>query len=85
MALTCYECGCPLVGPTCPSCNEAFVPCAVYYAETDHTEIVLRDCVTVYHPIGPDTEAGYDMETGELVVIRVPGDVTLAKLTPVNK
>lgn len=81
---------------TCPTCRtarepgmgafldrlaEPMKPCAFYNYEADFTEVVLRDCATIYQPTGADTEVGYDMKTGDLVVVRLPGDVTKRKKT----
>lgn len=63
----------------------SFKPCVVVFDDPLCTEIVLRDCAIVWHPVRDvvrnptGTEVGYDMETGELVAIRVHGDVSKRK------
>lgn len=59
-----------------PDFETPFEPCAVVFDDPKRTEMILRDCVLVWvrDPIGIDL--GYDMETDELVSIRVYGDVT---------
>ena len=52
-----------------------FKPCAIYYPDDDCTELVLADVGTVWAS-RESMDLGYDMETGELVAIRVNGDVT---------
>lgn len=71
----CWECGKPRANETkCETCGaREFVPCAIEYDESAHTEIVLADVPTVWVYGGSSHELGYDMETGALVAVRVPG------------
>ena len=73
----CFECGEPRANVAkCETCGEGeFKPCVVENNEADNTEIVLRDVATVWYFGGRDHELGYDMETGELVAVRVAGIV----------
>lgn len=52
-----------------------FKPCVTYNEQADFTEMVLRDCAVVNRQLAPGFSAGFDMETGELVLLRVSGDV----------
>ena len=52
----------------------AFDPCASYCEEARHTEIVLKDVPIVWVD-GIAFDLGYDFN-GDLVAMRVPGDVT---------
>lgn len=63
--------GCPMDFPECCMAVE-FKPCAIYYPEGNYTEIVLEDVPTVW----VDDACGFDMDTGKLVAMRVPGDKT---------
>jgi hypothetical protein len=59
--------------------NKPFEPCAIEYRDANFTELVLRDCTTVYVPLGDKgVELGYD-EHGTLIVVRVPGLVATRK------
>ena len=62
--------------------HEEFVPCVVVMDDPKRTEMVLRDCATVWviHRSIGAVEFGYDMENGELVAIRVYDDVSKRKL-----
>ncbi len=53
-----------------------FKPCVMVLDDPKRTEMVLRDCPTVWdtHDDVGGVDFGYDMETGELVAIRVYGD-----------
>jgi hypothetical protein len=59
----------------------AFVPCVIALSDPKRVEMVLRDCATVWvQCVGAqDVDLGYDMETGDLVSIRVYGDVLKRK------
>lgn len=63
----------------CEACE--FKPCVIVYDDPKRTEMLLRDCSVVWtHPgSDPNTDLGYDMETGELVAIRYYGDVSKRK------
>jgi len=56
--------------------TKEFVPCVTVLDDPKRTEMVLRDCPTIW--VMPDdtheVDLGYDMETGELVAVRVYGD-----------
>ena len=49
-----------------------FEPCAIFYPDAGFTEVILADVAMVWI----DDRLGYDMGTGELVAVRLPGDVT---------
>jgi hypothetical protein len=50
-----------------------FKPCVIEYGEAGITEVVLKDCLTVWRAWGTEgIELGYD-EEGALIAIRVPG------------
>lgn len=51
-----------------------FSPCAIFYPDGGHTELVLRDVPTVWAE-GIAFDLGYDFD-GRLVAVRIPGDVT---------
>lgn len=55
-----------------------FKPCIFYDERMQITELILRDCMTVWCPLLQNTghlvDLGYDQE-GELVAIKVWGDV----------
>lgn len=55
-----------------------FVPRATYLPDADMTELVTRDCAVVWSRMRySEAELGHDMETGELVAIRLfNGDYT---------
>lgn len=53
-----------------------FSPCVQYLPDADHTEMVLRDVPVINRVLAPNFSAGYDMETGDLVLLRVSGDIT---------
>ncbi|MEM7746617.1 MAG: hypothetical protein AAF346_00080 [Pseudomonadota bacterium] len=55
--------------------TKEFKPCVSVLDEPKRTEIVLRDVVTVWRPRG-GVDLGYDLNTNELVAIRVFGDVS---------
>lgn len=57
--------------------TKEFKPCVIVYSDPIRTEMVLRDCATVWVEDAPNVDLGYDIETGELVCIRVYGDVSL--------
>jgi hypothetical protein len=58
--------------------KDEFKPCAIEYKEGHHTEIVLADCLTIWHPWDCEgIDLGYN-EQGALVAIRVPGLVAKA-------
>lgn len=64
--------------------TKEFVPCVVVMDDPKRTEMVLRDCPTfwVQDHRGShlqDIDLGYDLETRELVAIRVYGDVSERK------
>jgi hypothetical protein len=63
------------------SLTKPFEPCVVILDDPKRTEMVLRDCATVWvdHPARVRMELGYDMDTGELVCIRIYGDVSKRK------
>ena len=71
----------------CPLCealanellNKPFEPCVIYYPDANYTEMVLRDVAVVNCQLAPGFSAGFDMDTGELVMLRVSGDVTKRK------
>ena len=65
--------GCPMDFPECCMAVE-FKPCAIYDAEGDFTEMILRDTAVVNRQIMPGVSAGFDMDTGELVLLRVSGN-----------
>lgn len=52
--------------------NAPFKPCAIYYPDAGFTEVVLADVPTVWS--GDWAQVGYDMETGEIVAVRLPGN-----------
>lgn len=55
--------------------DKPFKPCAVYYPDAGFTEVVLADVATVWAP-GGWSHVGHDMETGEIVAVRLAGDQT---------
>ena len=60
-----------------PDFDTPFQPCVVVFDEPKRTEMILRDCSMVWVlQKWDDVECGYDMETGELVAIRIYGDVS---------
>lgn len=56
--------------------TKEFVPCVVVYDDPQRTEMVLRDCATAWIEDSSGPDLGYDMEGGDLVAIRVYGDVS---------
>ena len=56
--------------------TKPFEPCVVVLDDPKRTEMVLRDCATVWviHDDIGGVDFGYDMETNELVAIRAYGD-----------
>lgn len=57
--------------------TKPFTPYVVVLDDPKRTEMVLRDCPTVWWVQGClIVDLGYDMQTGELVCIRVGGDVS---------
>lgn len=64
-----------------------FKPCVHEHREAPcYTEMMLRDTGVVWRDaVGRSVELGYDMETGELVSIRVAGSVSqIAPRRPTN-
>ena len=59
-----------------PDLTIPFVPCVVVLDDPKRTEMTLRDCPMVWVQDSRETDLGYDMETGELVCIRIYGDVS---------
>lgn len=64
-----------------PSADELidrpFQPSAIYYPDGDYTEIVTSDAPVVWSVAdGRLVYVAFDMETGELVAVRLSGDVT---------
>jgi len=54
--------------------DQPFEPGAFYNNDARHTELVTRDCAIVWYIMrNSDAEAGYCMETGDLVAIRLNG------------
>ncbi len=64
--------------------EKTFEPCVIVDDDPKTTEMVLRDCATVWRPHMVGVDLGYDMESGELVAIRIYGDVSKRKPTPTN-
>jgi hypothetical protein len=67
---TCDRCTNPVSMCLC----DLFKSCVIYQQDSHTTEVVLADVPTVWHSIR-DIDLGYDMDTEELVAIRVNGDV----------
>jgi hypothetical protein len=60
--------------------NKPFEPCAIEYRDANFTELVLRDCMTIWSPFGSEgVEPGYD-EHGTLIAVRLPGMVARRKV-----
>lgn len=55
--------------------EKPFEPCVIVYDDPKTTEMVLRDAPVVW-VIKGDCDLGYDMETGDLTIIRLHGDVS---------
>lgn len=53
--------------------TKPYEPCAVYFAESDALEYVSRDVATVTEWINPDLEIIRDMETRNIVGVRING------------
>lgn len=54
-----------------------YVPCVIVLDDPKRTELMLRDCAVVWSfPNPQDFDLAYDMETGELVGMRVYADVS---------
>ena len=53
-----------------------FESCVQVFDDPKRTEMVLRDCAIVWRSPKHGLDLGYDMETDELVAIRVYGDVS---------
>jgi hypothetical protein len=52
-----------------------FVPCVKIHGNPKRTEMILRDTATVWVQGVALVDLGYDMETGELVCVRIYADV----------
>lgn len=54
-----------------------FKPCVVVFDDPKRTEMVLADTAISWgFQVNPNVDLGHDMETGELVAIRVYGDMS---------
>ena len=51
-----------------------FKPCAIYYPDADQTELVISDAPMFWKAYGYGIELGYDMETKQLVAVRLFDD-----------
>ncbi len=61
-----------------------FKPCVAVFDDPKRTEVVLKDCAIVWHfpeDVNGEVDLGYDMETGELVAVRLYGDRSKFKRT----
>lgn len=57
--------------------TKEFKPCVIVFDDPKRTEMVLRDCGIVWQDTSANNfELGYDMETGDLVAVRIYGDVS---------
>ncbi len=58
-----------------PLLTKEFKPCVVVFEDPKRTEVVLSDAPMVWTQDGT-VDLGHDMDSGELVAIRVYGDVS---------
>lgn len=76
---SCQVCGAPADAP--------FEPRIIYYDEMRLTEFIMADVTTVWSPwratahMGHAIDLGYDMETGELVGVKIWDDVRKRTVT----
>lgn len=59
--------------------TKPFEPCVMVLDDPKRTEMVLRDCPVAWVYDLAEVELGYDVETGELIAMRVYGDASKRK------